>query len=834
MTIRSGTNNSVSSVEAGGLPSARLSLHLLDSFELARGGRKVAGPGKRERALLAYLALSPKGRQPRRKLAALLWGDATDETLLDNLRTCVWRLRKALDDSAHRLLASDEDDMVLDLDAFEIDVLSFRRLAKRTERAELESAATLCAGEFLGGLELDSEEFESWRRIEASLYLDQAVDTLTRLMKLLMEAGESERAIETGTRLLGLDPLNEQAARHVMQLYAASGRRGAAIQLYQSLAEALKKSLNTQPEAETRRLFAGLNQAGAESADGADPVAAKPDHRMTVAASVPDPMPMSTLMSGAPPQPPVRRWSRVALAALLLTVIALAVLWRLVPSATPQAAPARDVAANGKLAGPPGTPLTIAVLPFDNQTGNAGLQSFSDGLAEEISTSLKQVPGLTLVAPASAIQVIRPADRRDLDVASGVRFLIEGDVHVLQNHVRVTAKLIRTDSGASVWSQSYDRELNDIWTVRTVTAMAIADAVKTPLGLAQNRQPLASAALDAESYAQFQRAQALIRTRFTGAKEAIDILEPLVKRNPNFAPAWAALAQCYVWMPGFLSPYAVQERRRRMQLFFPMAREAAHRAIALDPRLAQPYVTLGHIETFNGRWAAAQDLIAKALALDPNSAIALDNQMTIYAILGLRKKALAVGEQLAALDPDSVTSQQDIAEVRWENGQRDGPIATLKTLIDRPSGPTSLAMMYASVGRTKDAAAVLETALQGPGTLPQTWPESFRIAAGFLRQAPVKIALPPDPPHLDRVGFVYLYIGAPEHAFDNYEDWIKSGQTGGQGNSFSYVWNDAYAPARKTRQFKQFARDAGLVAYWRERGWPDLCHPAGAGDFVCA
>ena len=831
MTIRPEPNNSGSDVETGVQATqpgrARLSLHLLGGFELARAGQKVAVPGKRERALLAYLALSPKGRQPRRKLAALLWGDATDETLLDNLRTCVWRLRKLLGDNAHRLLASDEDDMVLDLEAFEIDVLSFRRLARRTERAELEKVAALCAGEFLGGLELDSEDFESWRRIEASLYLDQAVDVLTRLMKLLVDNGQSERAVETGTRLLGLDPLNEKAARQVMQLYAASGRRAAAIQLYQSLAEALKKSLNTQPEAQTRRLFADLNQTDLDSADNAGPGAAKADNK--AAADTPAPNPTSP----AKPRRPVRRWPLplAALAALLLMVTALTATWRIAP---PSAVRSRDVAANGKAAGLPATPLVIAVLPFDNQTGNAGLQSFSDGLAEEISASLKQVPGLKLVAPASAIQVTRAADRRDLDVASGVFFLIEGDVRAAQNHVTVTAKLIRTDSGASVWSQSYDRELNDISTVRTVIAMAIADAVKTPLGLTQNRQPAAARAIDADSYAQFQRAQALIRTRFTGAKEAMDILEPLVKSHPNFAPAWAALAQCYVWMPGFLSPYEVQERHRRMQLFFPMAQQAAHRAIGLDPRLAQPYVTLAHIESFNGRWAAALDFVAKALALDPNSVIALDNQMTMYAILGLRKKALAVGERLAALDPDGVTTQQDVAEVRWENGQTDGPIATLKALIDRPSGPTSLAMMYASVGRTKDAAAVLETALQGPGTLPQTWPESFRIAAGYLRQAPARIALPADPPHLDRVGFAYLYIGAPEHAFDNYEDWIKSGQTGGQGNSFSYVWNDAYAPARKTKAFKQFARDAGMVAYWRQRGWPDLCHPTGRDDFVCS
>src|ERR1700686_616901 len=95
---------------------ARWSLRLLGGFELGvlPGGERVALPGKRERVLLAYLALSPNCRQQRRKLATLLWGDASDETALDNLRTCVWGLRKALGDTGHRVIASEGEDIVLD------------------------------------------------------------------------------------------------------------------------------------------------------------------------------------------------------------------------------------------------------------------------------------------------------------------------------------------------------------------------------------------------------------------------------------------------------------------------------------------------------------------------------------------------------------------------------------------------------------------------------------------------------------------------------------------------------------------------------------------------
>jgi hypothetical protein len=179
---------------------AHWSLRLFGGFELGTllGGEKVPLPGKRERVLLAYLALSPNCRQSRRKLAALLWGDATDETLLDNLRASLWKLRKALDDTENRVLASDGEDIVLDAQAFEVDTWAFQRLAANADRVGLEAAAKLYAGKFLDGLDIDSEEFEAWRRTEATRYRDQATDVLTRLMAQLAEAGETERAIEAG------------------------------------------------------------------------------------------------------------------------------------------------------------------------------------------------------------------------------------------------------------------------------------------------------------------------------------------------------------------------------------------------------------------------------------------------------------------------------------------------------------------------------------------------------------------------------------------------------------------------------------------------------------
>ena len=132
--------------------------------------------------------------------------------------------------------------------------------------ADLEYAASLLGGDLLDGFELDSEEFESWRRLEASRHLDQAVDALSRLMRLYADGAEAERAIAVGGEILGLDPLNEAAARQMMKLYAGSGRRGAALQLYHTLVEALRRDVSAQPESATRQVFAAIAHSEEEAA----------------------------------------------------------------------------------------------------------------------------------------------------------------------------------------------------------------------------------------------------------------------------------------------------------------------------------------------------------------------------------------------------------------------------------------------------------------------------------------------------------------------------------------------------------------------------------------
>jgi hypothetical protein len=121
----------------------------------------------------------------------------------------------------------------------------------------------------------------------------------------------------------------------------------------------------------------------------------------------------------------------------------------------------------------------------------------------------------------------------------------------------------------------------------------------------------------------------------------------------------------------------------------------------------------------------------------------------------------------------------------------------------------------------------------GPGAPPGT-PRRLRAAEALLRTAPAKAESPQSlPGDLAALSFVYLHVGAEERVLENYERVLESGLIGGQGGDIGFLWHPSYAPLRKLERFKTFVRNARIVEYWHAKGWPEMCRPVGADDFVC-
>src|SRR5262245_16289427 len=241
-----------------------VSLKLFGGFRLQQpdSGRDVPIPIRKGQALLAYLARRPDEAHPRDKLATLLWGDMPQALARQSLRQTLCVLRATLPEGAGSVILAGSDDISVGAARLAIDVVDFEQLADEGTSESLEQAAILYRGEFLEGIAVDEPVFEDWLREERAQLHEAALSVLARLLRLQRDAGLIESAIQTGLRMLRIDPLQEVVHRSLMRLYATAGRPGAALQQYQLCERMLRRELGASPEPDTERLLRELLPPG--------------------------------------------------------------------------------------------------------------------------------------------------------------------------------------------------------------------------------------------------------------------------------------------------------------------------------------------------------------------------------------------------------------------------------------------------------------------------------------------------------------------------------------------------------------------------------------------
>ena len=251
--------SSIAMITAPTASTIGLEVTLLGGFgaRLASGAA-VSLPTKKAQALLSYLAIRAGQGHPRDKLAALLWGEKSDDQARGGLRHALVALRRALAGAHPASLRIEGRTLALNSNGVEVDVVSFeRRVAEGTPRS-LEQAAEIYRGDLLLGFDVNEPLFEEWLVAERERLREMALAAMARLLVHQTKAASIERAIRTAVRLLGLDPLQEPVHRTLMRLYARQGRRGTALKQYQVCVGVLRRELRTDPEPETRQLYQDL------------------------------------------------------------------------------------------------------------------------------------------------------------------------------------------------------------------------------------------------------------------------------------------------------------------------------------------------------------------------------------------------------------------------------------------------------------------------------------------------------------------------------------------------------------------------------------------------
>lgn len=223
---------------------------------------------------MAYLALRAGEAYPREKLAALFWSDAAESQARTSLRQTLSVIGKAFDAAPAPCLATDAKTVAVVANAVDVDVVRFEAAVRKGTTEALEEAVELYRGDLLDGVVVDEPDFEAWLLTERERLREMAIAALARLLTQYQASpGAIDRAIQTGFRLLALDPCQEPVHRTLMRLYAGQGRHAAALRQYQFCVTTLRRELNTEPDPETRRVYREMLQRRAPSGARAGAVA---------------------------------------------------------------------------------------------------------------------------------------------------------------------------------------------------------------------------------------------------------------------------------------------------------------------------------------------------------------------------------------------------------------------------------------------------------------------------------------------------------------------------------------------------------------------------------
>ena len=423
-----------------------------------------------------------------------------------------------------------------------------------------------------------------------------------------------------------------------------------------------------------------------------------------VVKNIADPVRAFAVRDGdAPPAVPlrkrrIRRLSWISAIGVVLIAAAIGA-WQYAGTLGPATSPtgATKVAA----AVPSGKP-SIAVLPFDNMSGDADKAYFADGMTEDLITDLSKVGGLLVIARNSTFQYKGKArDVRDVGKALNARYVLEGSVRRQGESVRVNAQLLDASTGAHIWADRYDGELKNVFTLQDTIARNVAKALSVELTKDESDRVARRGTNNVQAYDMVLKGwEHYLKQTPDEFKAAVADFKKAAEIDPTYGRAWAALAAIHweiytrYWGPALGLPrdtqaIAEQYLAKAMKDPTPLAHEVAsamhvhaqqhaeaiaeaQRAIASDPNDADGYVALAGALSFAGRPAEALEAVEKAMRLNPHypSSYAYQRGLALF-VLNRQDEAAASLKRAIELNPDDYWSQRLLLAVYGQSGKRD-------------------------------------------------------------------------------------------------------------------------------------------------------------------
>ena len=388
---------------------------------------------------------------------------------------------------------------------------------------------------------------------------------------------------------------------------------------------------------------------------------------------------------------------------------------------------------------PPASGQSVAVLPFVDLSPDKSSEHLADGISDALINALSRIKDLRVPARTSAFFFKgKEQDIREIGQKLNVQTVLEGSIQVMGDRLRVAAQLIDAEDGFQLWSEKYDRKMEDVFAIQDAIARMIVDTLKVEI-LGDKKEPLVkSATRNLEAYNLYLQGRYFWTKRGReNLLKSIDYFEKAIDVDPKYALAYAGMADAYLILGNnlYLPPAKT----------FPMAKEFALKALGVDDQLAEAYSCLASVERdYEWDFAGAQREYGKAIEINPGLAFTHQNHAILFSQLGRHEDAIrevklardldplapriranvgyllylarrdneAIGELKKALefDPNHAETYKYLGDVHRETGQHEESIADFIKAInleDHPQYSIKLALTFAHAGKTKESRDIL-------------------------------------------------------------------------------------------------------------------------------
>jgi TolB-like protein/DNA-binding SARP family transcriptional activator len=677
-------------------------LALLDSDE----STAVRAVQRRRLALLSILATGADGGVSRDRLIGCLWPDTPADQARRFLADSLYALRRSLGQDA---ILARGDNLLLNPAVVRSDVGEFRLAIARGDTT---AAIALYAGPFLDGFVMpDTVEFETWADGERERAAREFAAALESVVTRSEASGDMYAAVETLRRLAAHEPFSSRVALRLMHALEAGGDRAAALQHARVHEALLREALELEPDPEITNFVRQLREARPATEQPTRPAAAEQPDRLPPS-DRPDRPAAVEQPAGVVPAPrrPPRRRPAFAAALVILGVVGTGAAYLYSGGRAETSAPTM---AGGAVAdATPG----IAVLPFVDVSAEGDGEYFSDGITDELITTLAGVEGLHVVARTSAFTFKgQSLSASEIAARLKVRYVLEGSVRRSGDRLRITAQLVDAMTGFPVWTEAFDRERHDMFAVQHEIAQAIVAALRERLGDAgASPLPRRQAPAGVEAWEMYARGMYLLNAGASrdALPRAIALFEQATAAEPSYAAAHAALAEAHSLSALFGAGPPAEARARALA--------AARSALALDSSRAEPWAAhAGLLWVYDFEWESAERALRRAIALDPSYTGARLNLALCLQAQGRLHEALTEARAARRIDPLAPAVSTILGRIYVNARQPDEAIRYLDEALQLSPlldvAHQQLGHAYLQKGLHAEAIAALERATEMSG-----------------------------------------------------------------------------------------------------------------------